>query len=77
MFDTDDLLAFFMRLCSFSQIFTSSALLFACLRCRIIFLITGHLEVKSDFQNILISILILILPLVLAIFYPFVGRLAG
>ena len=77
MFPTKNGLATFIRACIFCQIFASNCLLFACERSQILLLVTGDGTAKSNKINVALNGAILLVPLLLAIFYPQAGKIAG
>lgn len=77
MFESKNIFAIFIRTCCFFQIIGGISLIFACQRGNILMLLTGSKEAKSDAINVLLNTLILIMPLILSITYPEVGKVAG
>lgn len=76
-FGVSNVMAIFIRVCTFCQILACCSLIFACQRSQILLLATGSQEAKSMNINYMLNVLILIPPGLLAIFYPQVGVLAG
>lgn len=70
MFNPKNYFAFFIRICCFFQIIGSISLIFACQRGNIFMLFTGEKDAKSNFMNMLLNTIILVLPLLLSITYP-------
>lgn len=77
MFSPDSALATFIRASIFLQIVPSMSLLFACERSQILLLITGVKQASSYKVNIIMNLIMFIIPVSLAIFYPHVGSLAS
>lgn len=77
MFSTRSGIATFIRACVFCQIFAGNCLLFACERAQILLLCTGKPSAATSTINILLNGCILLVPLLLAIFYPEAGKIAG
>jgi len=77
MFDPSNPFAIVIRFCVFVQLLVSLSLLFACQRQQIYLVYYGNQDQRSQKQTIFVNSLILILPFILAVFYPQVGKLAG
>ena len=77
MFSFDSPIAILIRTCTFCQLLAATALLFACQRAQLLLLSTGAQEAKNRLVNTGMNFSILIGPLILAITYPYVGKLAG
>mmetsp|Transcript_1201 Transcript_1201/g.2198 ORF Transcript_1201/g.2198 Transcript_1201/m.2198 type:complete len:187 (-) Transcript_1201:296-856(-) len=76
-FDSKNVVANIIRICTFFQLLASCSLIFACQRSQILLLTTGNSKATSDAINIMLNFLILIGPAVLGVVYPQVGKLAG
>jgi hypothetical protein len=77
MFGLNDKVAIFIRACTFCQLLAATALIFACQRAQILLLFTGSQETKSSITNFSVNFSILIGPVIIALLYPHVGKLAG
>jgi hypothetical protein len=77
MFSTKDILATIIRTTTFCQLTASLTLIFACERGQILLLTTGKQETDSTGKNILMNLLIMVGPVLLAIWYPQAGALAA
>ena len=77
MLPIKDPLGIIIRACTFFQLLTICSLLFACQRSQILLLATGKAEASSDKVNLILNTLILILPCIIAITYPNVGKVAS
>ena len=77
MYDQNSIIAIIIRICCFCQLLACCSLIFACQRSQILLLVTGSSKAKSDKVNIILNLLILIIPAILGVVYPQVGKLAG
>ena len=70
MFSSTNVLAIIIRFCVFCQILASMSLMFACQRSQIFLVIYGTQSQQPLRTTIIANILILIMPFLLAVFYP-------
>jgi hypothetical protein len=77
MLDAANPIAIFVRLCVFFHLFTIMALIFANERALIFMLIYGKQEIESNKITYALNLALLIPGLLLSVFYPAIGELAG
>ena len=77
MLDSANPIAIFVRLCVFFHLFTIMALIFANERALIFMLIYGKQEIESNKITYALNLALLIPGLLLSVFYPAIGELAG